>query len=114
MNNGKRRAGALLSDLESGDDVQIQVRGGFATRIIARRAGVQARVVALTPSTPFALPTVTLEGQPARAVAGGVTGRDGKPWIYQVGALPLAVGDLVRARWNPRTGRLWQVRFIAR
>ena len=113
VENGERRDRAALSDLASGDDVQVQVRGGVATRIEAQRADADARIVGLTPSTPFALPTVTLEGQPARAVAGGVTGRDGKPWVYQVGVLPLAVGDRVRARWNPRTGRLRELRFLA-
>lgn len=112
VENGRQRRGTALSDLAPGDDVRIQVRGGSAVSIRAFRVGAQARIVGPTVATPFALPTVTLEGQPARAVTGGVTGRDGKPWVYQVGALPLAVGDLVQARWNPRTGRFLTVRFV--
>jgi hypothetical protein len=111
--NGTHHSGASWSDLKSGDDVQVHVRNGLAAHIQASRGSKEARIADFTSSTPFAVPTITLVGQPARPI-GLWTIKDstGKTWIYQVGALPLKNGEMVNASWNPRTGRLINVQPV--
>lgn len=110
VNSGASKAVAL-ADLQPGDDLQITMRGGQALAIRAARASADAQIVALTPATPFSAPIVTLAGQPPRAAERGVIKTaDGKPWQLQVGAPPLKAGEMAHASWNPRTGRLLDLR----
>ena len=110
--NGRWRPKANLVDLRSGDDVVVTVRKGVAIRVTARCGTASARIVALTPITPFEMPTITLENQPARIIDMQATLRSagGRFWgdrsWFKVGPLPFDRGQMVQARWNPTTNRI--------
>jgi hypothetical protein len=117
--NGVRRALPSPRDLKGGDDVHATLRGCRVASLLARRGTATGPVVAMTLTTAFALPTLTLEGQPARVLSSvaAVRGRGEPPkpaacWL-KVGPLPFKIGDEVSLRWNPRTQRIVEVRLAA-
>ena len=107
-----------LANLLPGDDLTISIENSVATRILARRGLARARIVHLTPLTPYDLPLVTLEGQPSRPMGEPATVQDatGKLWSdqswFKVGPLPFKIGEKVFARWNPKTNRLLELRAV--
>ena len=114
--NGQPEASIPLADLLPGDDVTITIENSVATRILARRGFATAKIVGLTPITPYQLPLVTLEQQPPRPLGEPAMVRDatGKVWHdnswFKVGPLPFRIGERVFARWNPKTDRLLEIR----
>lgn len=112
--NGKRSAIPSPTALLPGDDVEATLRNSRIVHLIARRGSAMAAVTAMTPTTPFALPTLTVEGQPARKISSvaAVRGRRQGParscWL-RVGPTPFEIGDDVQIRWNPRTNRIVEI-----
>ncbi|MGC9259324.1 MAG: hypothetical protein ACP5I8_04480 [Phycisphaerae bacterium] len=113
--NGQSEVSLPLANLLLGDDLTITIKNSVAIRILARRGLATARIVHLTPLTPYALPLVTLAGQPPRPLGEPAVVRDatGKLWSdqswFKVGPLPFKIGEKVFARWNPKTNRLLEI-----
>lgn len=116
--NGQPAISIELSGLLPSDDLTITIEDSVATRILARRGLATARIVHLTPLTPYELPLVTLDGHPPRPLGEPATVQDatGKLWSdqswFKVGALPFKIGEKVFARWNPRNNRLLELRAV--
>ena len=114
--NGQPEVSIPLAKLAPGDDLTIIIQSSMATRVMARRGVATASIVRLTPITPYALPLVTLAGQPPRPLGEPAVVQDasGKVWSdnswFKVGALPFRIGERVLARWNPRTNRIVELR----
>ena len=115
---GQMAVAIELANLLPGDDLTMSIENSVATRILARRGLATARIVHLTPLTPYDLPLVTLEGQPSRPLGEPATVQDatGKLWSgqswFKVGPLPFKIGEKVFARWNPKTNRLLELRAV--
>jgi hypothetical protein len=107
-----------LAKLLPGDDLTITIENSVATRVVTRRGLARAEIVHLTPITPYALPLVTLEGQPPRPLGEPAFVQDatGKVWHanswFKVGVLPFSIGEKVLTRWNPKTNRLVEIRAV--
>ncbi len=116
--NGQPEVSIPLANLLSGDDLTITIENSVATRILARRGLATARIVHLTPITPYQLPLITLEHQPPRPLGEPAVVQDatGKVWHnnswFKVGALPFRIGESVFTRWNPKINRLVEVRAV--
>jgi hypothetical protein len=105
--NGARRQPVAPGDLRAGDDVTLEIRQQVAVSVLARRGSASGKVLACTAMTPYAMPLLTLEGQPERALSYAARialGEAFKGW--RVGCQPAQVGDVLNTRWNPETGRI--------
>lgn len=114
VENDRPATSAQIKELNAGDDIHVIIKNGIATNIKAHRAYSKARIVAFTAVTPFALPTITIEGLPPRPFGqGAIKKDDGSSWSYAIGEPPLKVGEMVRIAWNPGTNRIHDIRKAA-
>ncbi len=99
----------------SGDHVEVTVEGGRAVRVAVSRGEATGPVVVATPATPYALPTLTVEGCESMPLdsRASVTDREGRTlggvFPYKVDEELFRPGDRVRIRWNPSTRRIVEV-----
>jgi hypothetical protein len=114
---GESPVPAGLHDFRRGDAVTVRLRtDGVAEDVTATTRTVDGMVKAFQPMTPWKMPAVTLAGgeghiidlyAPLHAPDGGFTLRE-RP----VGTAALRPGDMVRARVNPTTGRVFELWIV--
>lgn len=106
----------VLADLRIGDQVEAQI--GADGRVHAAAASgreVEGIVAALGQTTPWAMPYLRLEGpdETRRVIDLNATVHapegDHPVRATPLGALPVGVGDRVRVRYNPASGRIWEL-----
>jgi hypothetical protein len=105
---------AKLSDLQRGDRITARIGpDGVATDITATTSMAEGAVASFTPMMPYAMPAITLSGGPARVIdLSAPLHLDGKDVVLRtqpVGYAPIAPGERVRLRFDPVTGRVFEL-----
>ena len=118
VENGVERRPANSGEIRDGDDLRLTVREGRVVAILAARGSAQGPVAAIVPATAFSLLRIQVAGDTLRPVRSITTVRGRGParppatCPIVVGDAPFAVGDVVRVRWNPRTGRIVEAQLV--
>ena len=110
--NGVEKRLANSGEIRDGDDLRLTIHEGRVVSLVATRGSAEGPVATITPATAFSLLQVQLAGGELRSVRSITTvkgrgpARDPAACPVVVGDAPFAVGDVVRIRWNPHTGRI--------
>ena len=117
IENGVEKRLPNATEIRDGDDLTLTIRGGRAVTVIATRGSATGSVTAITPATAFSLMQIQIAGDALRSVRSITTvhghGPAHPPAVCPVvvGDAPFAIGDVVRTRWTPRTGRIVAVQL---
>ena len=112
---GKPLAAVTLAALQFGDQVSARIGAGGSALEVTATYGIAEDVVReFGPLTPFAMPYVVTASDGRRRVidlaAPLHTPRiNARLWAVPLGEIDIAPGDRVRLRFNPSTGRVFEV-----